>query len=101
VSLKNRVGKLEAGLPGEPPCCLEGLEAYREIVQPHFDSLAEHLTLEPPPADPPVLPLAGVCRKTGEPLCALALARVALIWNRRRSLAVAFVGIEDDTEPGR
>ncbi len=42
-----------------------------------------------------------LCQRTGEPLCALALARVALIWNRRRSLAVAFVGIPDDTEPGR
>ncbi len=102
MSLKNRVGKLEAGLPGEPPCCLEGLEAWREIIQPHFGGLSEHLTLAPgdpaPPLDPPELPLAGICQKTGEPLCTLARERVSLIWKRRRALAVSFVGIEDDTE---
>jgi hypothetical protein len=103
LNLRARLARLDALIPDpDRHCCLEGFVAWREIIRPHFGDLAESLTLNPgepePPLEPPSLPL---CQRTGEPLCALALARVTLIWSRRRSLAVAFTGLDDDSEPGR
>ncbi len=99
LSLRARIARLDALIPVDPDrlCCLEAPAAWRDILRPHFDGLSEHLTLDPvdadPPLDPPELPLAGICKKGGE-LCPLARERAALIWTRRRRLALAFKGLD-------
>jgi hypothetical protein len=95
MSLRARIARLDVLIPedGTRLCCLEGFDAYRETVSPWLESLGPHLD---PPLDPPELPLDGLCRKTGEPLCSFALERAAQIWERRRRLAVNMRGLSEE-----
>jgi hypothetical protein len=98
MSLRDRLNRLEAGLPDDPDrlCCLETASAqfYRgqgADPYPPFDFAAEP---EPPP-ELPVLPFGGICKKTGEAICDFAREHAALIWTRRRRLAITTAGLDE------
>lgn len=99
MNLYARIAKLEATFPDDPGqlCCLEAvsLQFYRGQggnPYPPFDFDAE----PNPPVELPALPLNGVCQKTGGPLCDFACERAALVWTRRRRLAITTFGLNED-----
>jgi hypothetical protein len=96
LSLRARIARLNELIPEDPDrlCCLDGFVAWRETLLPHYESLETHL--EPVYPEPSKLPLAGVCRKSGEPLCSFACDLVRLIWTRRRQVALDFAGLTEE-----
>lgn len=98
MSLRDRLNRLEAGLPDDPDklCCLEGLKgwlSYRADWEER--NLQSYLDVEEPPLELPVLPFGGICKKTRGPLCDLACERAALIWARHRRLAITTAGLNE------
>lgn len=101
MSRRDRVARLEAGLPDDPElaCCLERYDHWDERIQPFSDALQARLDLTPGDADPPlelpVLPFEGRCLKAQGALCERARELASIWWGRRRRLALTMRGLDE------
>jgi hypothetical protein len=99
MSLRDRLNRLEAGLPDDPDklCCLEGLKgwlSYRADWEER--NLQSYLDVDDPPLELPVLPFGGICKKTGSLLCDFAVEFAQLSWQRQRRFAVSTSGLTEN-----
>lgn len=99
MSLRDRVNRLEAGLPDDPEklCCMEGLKGWLSYrADREEQNLQRYLDLDDPPLELPILPFGGICKKTKEPLCDYARELARLYWQRQRRVAVTMAGFDED-----